>query len=48
MILAPGPEYLTLVGVLGAVGLSGGAGAGLGGLSHVPFITMENDTVPEE
>lgn len=48
MIMAPGPEYLTLVGVLGAIGLGGGPGAGLGGLSHVPFITMENEMVPEE
>ena len=44
MILSPRPEYLILVGLLGAVGLSGGAGS----VSFTPFITMHWEMVPEE
>jgi len=44
MILAPRPEYLILVGVLGAVGMRGGAG----GVSFTPFITMHWEMVPGE
>lgn len=44
MILAPRPEYLVLVGLLGAVGMRGGAG----GVSFTPFITMHWEMVPEE
>lgn len=44
MILAPRPEYLVLVGLLGAVGMRGGAG----GVSFTPFITMHWEMVPGE
>ena len=44
MILAPRPEYLILVGLLGAVGMKGGAG----GVSFTPFITMHWEMVPGE
>jgi MFS family permease len=44
MILAPRPEYLILVGLLGAVGMRAGAG----GVSFTPFITMHWEMVPEE
>ena len=43
MIVAPGAEYLVLVGVLGGFGLAGG----LGGVSFVPFITMNFEMVPQ-
>lgn len=45
LILAPRPEYLILVGLLGAVGLVGG---GAGGVSSTPFITMHWEMVPGE
>ena len=45
LILAPRPEYLILVGLLGAVGLVGG---GAGGVSSTPFITMHWEMVPRE
>lgn len=44
LILAPRPEYLIVVGLLGAVGISGGAG----GVSFTPFITMHWEMVPGE
>ncbi|MCW4035662.1 MAG: MFS transporter [Candidatus Bathyarchaeota archaeon] len=44
MILAPRPEYLIVVGLLGAVGMRGGAG----GVSFTPFITMHWEMVPGE
>jgi MFS family permease len=45
LILAPIPEYLILVGVLGCVGLFGG---GFSQVSFIPFITMNFEMVPEE
>lgn len=48
LILAPRPEYLILVGLLGAVGVGGGAGSGIGGVSFTPFITMQWEMVPKE
>jgi MFS family permease len=44
MILAPRPEFLILVGFLGAIGMRGGAGS----VSFTPFITMHWEMVPEE
>jgi MFS family permease len=44
MIMSPRPEYLIIVGLLGAVGIRGGAG----GVSFTPFITMHWEMVPEE
>ena len=44
LILAPRPEYLIVVGLLGAVGMRGGAG----GVSFTPFITMHWEMVPRE
>ena len=44
MILAPRPEYLIVVGLLGAIGMRGGAG----GVSFTPFITMHWEMVPGE
>jgi len=44
LILAPRPEYLIVVGLLGAVGMLGGAG----GVSFTPFITMHWEMVPGE
>ena len=44
LILAPRPEYLIVVGLLGAVGMRGGAG----GVSFTPFITMHWEMVPGE
>jgi MFS family permease len=43
LILAPSPEYLFLVGLLG-VGLMGG----IGGVSFTTFITMHYEMVPKE
>ena len=51
LVVAPGPEYLVLVGLLGAIALGGGAGGGGGGLGSVgftPFITMFWEMVPHE
>jgi MFS family permease len=48
MILAPGPEYLIGVGVLGAVALGAGIGGGVGGVSSTPFVTMFWEMVPQE
>ena len=48
MILAPSPEYLVLVGVLGAVALGGASGGGIGGVSSTPFVTMFWEAVPRE
>lgn len=50
LILAPSPEYLILVGVLGAMAVGGGMGpsGGIGGVSFTPFITMFWETVPKE
>jgi MFS family permease len=44
LILAPSPEYLVLVGVLGCIGLAGG---GFSRVSFIPFITMNFEMVPE-
>jgi len=44
MILTPRPEYLIVVGLLGVVGMRGGAG----GVSFTPFITMHWEMVPRE
>lgn len=48
MILAPRPEYLIAVGVLGAIAMGGGTGGGIGGVSSTPFVTMFWETVPQE
>jgi len=48
MILAPRPEYLIAVGVLGAVAMGGGMMAGIGSVSMTPFITMFWEMVPQE
>ena len=50
LIVAPSPEYLILVGILGCIGLAGAGGGevGLGGVSFIPFITMNFEMVPEE
>jgi MFS family permease len=49
LVLAPGPEYLILVGLLGALAAGGGGGGGgIGGVSFTPFITMFWEAVPEE
>jgi len=50
-VLAPGPEYLVLVGLLGAIalgGAGGGAGGGLSSVGFTPFITMFWEIVPHE
>jgi MFS family permease len=48
LILAPSPEYLIVVGLLGAVTLGEGIAGGIGGVSFTPFITMFWEIVPEE
>lgn len=48
MILAPSPEYLIVVGLLGAIAVGGGMGGGIGGVSFTPFITMFWEAVPKE
>jgi MFS family permease len=48
LILAPRPEYLILVGILGAAGAGRGAGGGIGGVSFTAFITMAWEMVPDE
>ena len=48
MILAPRPEYLILVGILGGSLSGGGEGAGIGGTSFIPSITMQWEMVPKE
>jgi MFS family permease len=49
LILAPRPEYLIVVGILGALTISGGGvGGGLGEVSFIPFITMFWEMVPSE
>lgn len=48
MILVPRPEYLILVGVLGAVALVKGEEGGIGGVSQTPFVTMFWEMVPQE
>jgi MFS family permease len=45
MIYAPRPEYLIAVGFLGAVGQT--TQGGLGGVSFIPFITMNFEMVPQ-
>jgi MFS family permease len=44
MILAPHPEYLIIVGLLGVIGMKGGVGY----VSFTPFITMHWEMVPSE
>ncbi len=49
LILAPSPEHLIIVGLLGAVGLRVGTeGSGVGGLSFTPFMLMSWEMVPAE
>lgn len=48
LILAPNPEYLILVGILGGNVFGGGEGAGIGGVSFIPQITMQHELVPTE
>jgi MFS family permease len=45
LVLAPSPEYLVLVGLLGAIALGGG---GLSSVGFTPFITMFWEIVPHE
>jgi len=47
LIVAPRPEALILVGVLGGNVSGGGEGGGIGGVSFIPNITMEWEMVPE-
>jgi len=46
LILAPSPEFLIPIGVLGVTGMM--VGGGIGNVSFVPFITMYWETVPAE
>jgi MFS family permease len=49
MVVAPAPEYLIIVGMLGYLGLmSGGSEGGLGGVSFIPLMTMNFELVPEQ
>jgi MFS family permease len=48
MIFAPRPEYLLVVGVLGAVASGGDIFGGIGGVSYTPFFTMFYEMVPQE
>ena len=48
LIMAPSPEYLILIGILGGVGMIGAGGGGIGGVSFIPFITMNFEMVPAE
>jgi len=50
LILAPSPEYLTIVGLLGAFGLRVGlvGAGGIGSLGQTPYITMFWEMVPAE
>jgi MFS family permease len=49
LILAPNPESLIVVGLLGAIGLRVGTeGSGIGGLSFTPFTLMSWEMVPAE
>jgi len=50
LVVAPRPEYLILVSLLGYIGSAtdGGGGGGVGGVSFVPFVTMNFEMVPEE
>ena len=48
LVLAPGPEYLVLVGLLGAIALGSGDGGGLASVGFTPFITMFWEMVPPE
>ncbi len=47
LILAPNPRYLILVGILGG-NVFGGSEGGIGGISSIPFITMQHELVPAE
>jgi MFS family permease len=49
LVLAPSPEYLVIVGFLGAIALGvGGGGGGLSSVGFTPFITMFWEMVPTE
>lgn len=48
MILSPRPEYLIVVGLLGAIAVGGDPGGGIGGVSTTPFVTMFWEMVPQE
>lgn len=48
LILAPSPEYLIIVGLLGSIAVGGGMGGGIGGVGFTPFITMFWESVPGE
>jgi MFS family permease len=48
MIFAPRPEYLIVVGVLGAIASGGDIFGGIGGVSYTPFFTMFYEMVPQE
>lgn len=50
LIMAPSPEYIILVGLLGGIGVFGVGEAiqGLGGGAQMPFVTMQHEMVPPE
>ena len=49
LVFAPGPKYMVLVGLLGAIALGGGGGGGgLASVGFTPFITMFWEMVPSE
>lgn len=49
LIFAPSPEYLILVGFIGAFGVVGAGGmGGIGGAGFIPFITMNFEMVSAE
>jgi len=47
LVIAPNPKYLILVGILGG-NVFGGSQGGIGGISSIPFITMQHELVPAE
>ncbi len=47
LVIAPNPNYLILVGILGG-NVFGGSQGGIGGVSSIPFITMQHELVPAE
>lgn len=48
LIIAPSPEYMILVGILGGAQAGGEGGGGIGGAGFIPFITMFWEIAPAE